>query len=132
LFDDFFLDLFNGDRRLINGQDAGFLAGGRAEAAGKFGKIIGQQKLVKGVTPAVAVNKIILVRYQVAQWAAGVAGRHPAVHTAGGLLLKFFLRKGLIDLFKVFYPFRYWAFAGQFTMIFFKTGWFTHGLFLLI
>src|SRR5262249_13880353 len=60
--DNVLFDLLNGNRRLIDAQHAGGFAGGRADTAGKLGKIISGMQLPDGFLPAATIDQVIPVR----------------------------------------------------------------------
>jgi hypothetical protein len=125
-FDDRLFNLFDGHRRGIDGQYAGFLAGGRAEAAGKLGKVVGGHELFEGVFPAAMVDRVVPVGDAVAQWTAGVAGGHPAVHAAGGLVAQCPFGKGLVDFLEIPYPLFDRPPVGQLPVVLHESRWFSH------
>jgi len=79
------LDILNGHRIGIYAQDAGRLAGGGADAAGKFRKVIGAEQHFQGPLPIPHVDLVVKLGNDVAQGAAHVAERNGAVHAPGTL-----------------------------------------------
>ena len=128
VFDDGFFNLFDGHRRCVDGQDARLLAGCRAEAAGKLGKVIGGHELPEGRLPAPMVHLVVPVGNAVAQGAAGVAGGHPAIHAAGGLVAQGPLGEGPIDLLEIPDALFYRAPDGQLPVVFHESRGFSHGV----
>ena len=129
VFDDGFFDLFDGDRRFVDGEYAGLFAGGRAEAAGKFGKVVGGQQLLQGILPAMAVNRVVPVRDAVAQRAAGMTGGYAAIHAARGLGVEFVFGKGLVDFPEIADSLLYRTLLGQFSIMFHESRGFAHGVY---
>ncbi len=111
--DDLVLDPLDGDRVLVDPEHAGGLAGGRAEAPGELGEVVGGVQALHGVGPVVPVDQVVPLRDQVAERAAVVAEGDAAVHATGALLLGGLLAEGLVDLPPVAQPDRHRAAAGQ-------------------
>src|SRR3954453_15113824 len=87
--DDRDLDLLDRDRvALADLEHAGGLARRGAQLAGELGEVVGRVQLVDRLAPAVAVHEVVPVRDQVAERAAVVTERHPALHAARALLLE--------------------------------------------
>ena len=89
-------DALDGDRRLIDAEDAGSLAGRGTNTAGEFGKVVGLVQAVKRFLPEPAVDKVVPLRDQVVDRTAcrhafdqraRMAEGHTAIHAAGALLL---------------------------------------------
>jgi hypothetical protein len=74
---DLLLDLLDGDRRLVDGQDAGCLAWRRAEAAGELGKVVGGGEDGPGFLPAPPPHEIVEVGDEVPQRASLVTEGMP-------------------------------------------------------
>ena len=98
------LDLFDGNRTVVNSQHAGRFARGRANPAGEFGEVVGFVENGDGFLPAVAVNEIVPVGNDVAQRAAGVTERDAAIHAARALRLNELVVRVVIDLRPVVQP----------------------------
>ncbi len=96
--DDRVLDALDRDRITVDAEDAGALARRRAEPAGELGKVVGRQQALDRRLPPIAVDEIVPVRNQVAEWTALVAERDAAVHAAGALLRERLGRVGKVDL----------------------------------
>ena len=96
--DDRAFDALDRDRRFDQAQDAGAFTRRRADAAGKFGKIVGGVEPIQSFAPAVLIDQIIPFRDQIIDGAAtlrhcsGMAEGDAAVHAAGALLLKILCR----------------------------------------
>ncbi|GAA3238323.1 hypothetical protein GCM10020256_58550 [Streptomyces thermocoprophilus] len=86
LVDDGHLDVLDGDRRLVDAEDARRLAGCRAEAAGELGEVVGGVQPLVGGAPVLAVGVVVPLGDEVSEGAAVVAERDAAVHAAAGLL----------------------------------------------
>ena len=103
---DIFFNLLDGDRGLVDAENARGLAGRGTNAPGKFREIVGGMQLADSFLPAPAINEIIPVRNEIVHRAAGVAERHTAIHAAGSLVAKSLLGEILIDLEPVVHPLR--------------------------
>ncbi len=95
---DLVLDPLNGDRVLVDPEDAGGLARSRAQSAGELGKVVRRVQPLHGVGPVVAVDEVVPLGDQVPEWAAVVAERDAAVHAARALFLHRLFGKRLVDL----------------------------------
>src|SRR5207302_4092330 len=84
--DDRDLDLLDGDRVVVDRQNAGRLAGRGADAAGELGEVVGVVEAGDGALPVVLVDEVVPFGDEVAQGAAVVAEGNAAVHAAGALL----------------------------------------------
>ena len=80
--DDGALDGLDGDRVGVDVEGAGGLAGGRADAAGEFGEVVGGVQDRDGAAPVVAVNEVVPVGDDVVDRASGLAVRDSAVHAS--------------------------------------------------
>ena len=67
LVDNGALHRFDGDGRLVDTQNAGALARGRAHAAGELGEIVREEEPLQSVPPAPLIHQRIPLRNQVAQ-----------------------------------------------------------------
>ena len=82
---DFLFDVFDGDRVGVDAEDATGFAGGRADAAGEFGEVVGGQQGAEGVFPAAQIDLVVEFGDDIAQGTTRVAERHGAVHAAAAL-----------------------------------------------
>ena len=73
---------------LVDLEDARGLARRGAETARELGEVVRPVELLDRLAPAVAVDEVVPLRDQVAERAAVVAERHPALHAARALLLQ--------------------------------------------
>src|SRR5262249_39658339 len=96
--DDFQLDLLDGDRVLVDAKHTCRLARRRTEPSRKFGKVVGRVQPLDGISPVLAIDQVVPVRNQIAEWTAVVAERNAAVHTPAGLCLELVSRKRGVDL----------------------------------
>src|ERR1035438_3176427 len=124
--DDRAFDLLDGDRRLIDAEHAGSLAGSRADAAGEFGEIVGGVQLPHGVVPAAMVDEVVPIGNQVGERATGVAERNPAIHAASGLAAQVRLGERAIDFKPVLDALGRRAAFGHFARILHEPGGFSH------
>ena len=83
--DDRQLDLLDGDRVGVDGQDAGRLARRRAQPAGELREVVRRVQTLDGRTPVVVGDELVPLRDQVAERAAGVTEGDTAVHAPAGL-----------------------------------------------
>ncbi|OPZ99517.1 MAG: hypothetical protein BWY71_00964 [Planctomycetes bacterium ADurb.Bin412] len=106
VFDDLQLQLADGDGIFADVQGAGRLAGRRTNPAGNLGEIIGGMEQIEGLLPFAAIDQVVPVGDAIGQGTAeGMAGRHAAVHAAGGLVLQVLQRNGQFDFPVILYPF---------------------------
>jgi hypothetical protein len=84
--DDLPLDLLDRDGRLLQVQDAGALAGRRAELPGELREVVGRVQPLDRVVPVVAPGQVVPLRDEVRDRAGVVAERDAAVHAARRLL----------------------------------------------
>ena len=101
LVDDLDLDLLDRDRRLVDAEHAGRLARRRTQPTGELREVVGGVQPIDGVVPVLAIDEVVPVGDQVAERAAVVAERDPAVHAASGLQLQLVLGEVLVDLLPV-------------------------------
>ena len=101
------LDVLDGDGRGVDAEDAGAFAGGRADAAGEFGEVIGLVQAVEGFLPQAAIDQVVPFGDQVvdraagghaAEQRAGVAERHAAIHAARALLAQLRFVEVVVEL----------------------------------
>ena len=98
-------DLLDGDRRVVDGQRAGGFAGGRADAAGDLGEVVGGVEVFGGLAPAAVVDEVVELGDAVLHRAAGgVAEGDAAVHAAARLLVQHAGDQGPVDLVPVLDP----------------------------
>src|SRR5206468_11592988 len=88
VLDDAPLDGLDGDRIVVDAEDAGPLARGRAQRARELGEVVGGVQALDGLAPLVPIDEIVPVRDAVAERAALMTERDAAVHAAGALLLE--------------------------------------------
>ena len=86
LLDDLQLDLLDRHRVVVEGQHAGLLARGGADGTGELGEVVRGVQAIDRVAEVVALDEVIPLGDQVAEWAARVAERHAAAHAATRLL----------------------------------------------
>lgn len=67
LVDNGALHRFDGDGRLVDTQNAGALAWGRAHAASELGEVICEEEPLQSLPPAALIHQRIPLRNQVAQ-----------------------------------------------------------------
>ena len=102
--DDRQLDVLDRDRIVVDAEDAGALAGGRAQAAGEVREVVGRVQAIDRRLPAVAVDQIVPLRNLVAERTALMAERNAAIHAARALIADLFLGRREIDLVPVADP----------------------------
>ncbi|MDB6037482.1 MAG: hypothetical protein JWM99_1323, partial [Verrucomicrobiales bacterium] len=133
--DDGALDIFNGDRRGIDAQNAGAFAGGRANAAGEIGEVIRLVQPIKGLMPEAAIDEIVPFRNEVinrtarshsTQEGAGMTERNAAVHAARPLFPKLCLIEVEVEFVPVLNALKRWTIQRQLPKIFDKSSWFAH------
>jgi len=84
--DDRAFDGFDRDRGVVDIQRARLLAGGGADAAGKFRKIVGRMQCLERRQPLVTIDEVVPGRDQIVDRAAVMAERDATVHAARRLL----------------------------------------------
>ena len=98
-FNDGKLDVFDGDCWLNDAEDAGTLAGSRADAPGELGKIVGLVQAIQSLPPQTPVDQVVELRDEIVDrtTAGCTVENHPtlakgraAVHTARPLFLECF------------------------------------------
>src|ERR1017187_2904539 len=122
-----FFDLPDGNRRRVDAQHARGFAGGRANAAGEFGEVVGGVQAADGAVPAALVNQVVPVWNDIVQRAAGMAEGDAAIHAAGALRAGALLRKRQVDFKPVLDALSDWTALRGLTRVFEKTSDFTHG-----
>src|SRR5437660_299503 len=125
-FDDCFFNLLDRHGRLVDAQYAGSFARGGADAPGKFGKVVGRVQHADGFAPAIAVDQVVPVWDDIADWTAGVAERYTAIHAARTLGADLVLGEIKIDLEPVVDPLGDGTPLRHFPRVFHETGVFTH------
>ena len=85
--DDGMLDRLDAYRLVVHIEGAGSLAGGRADAAGELGKVVGAVQNINGVFPVAPKHQLIEIGNDVVDRAAAVTKRCAAIHAPRGLLL---------------------------------------------
>ncbi|GKT49344.1 uncharacterized protein ColSpa_09525 [Colletotrichum spaethianum] len=91
--DDGALDGLDTDGVLVDAENAGTLAGSRADTTGELGEVVGHEQTVKGVTPLVLEDQLVPLGNDVGDGATGLglAERNTAVHATSGLVLELVL-----------------------------------------
>src|ERR1019366_9602313 len=85
-------------RIVVDAEDARALARRRTQASGELRKIVGGVQPIERCVPAIAIDKIVPVRNQVAERAPLVAERNAAIHASRGLLRDLGLRVRQVHL----------------------------------
>jgi hypothetical protein len=120
-------DVFDGDGRGVDAEDAGAFAGSGADAAGEVGEVIGFMEAFEGFAPEAAVNEVVPFGDEVvdgtagghaAEEEAGVAEGNAAVHAAGALLAEFGFVEVQVELVPVADAFEGGAVEGEFAEVF--------------
>ena len=102
--DDRHLDLLDRHRIGVDAEHAGGLARRRAQAAGELGEVVRRVQALHRIAPMVAVDEVVPVGDEVAEWAAVVAERDAAVHAATGLVFELLAAERLVHLLPVAQP----------------------------
>ena len=126
VIDDRLLDHLDRDRRLVDAQHAGRLAGRRADAPGELRKIIRGVQDANRILPLVVIDEVVPVGNDVVDRAAGVAERNAAIHAARRLRAHAFFRERLIDLEIIVDALRHGPARGSLAIVFLEPGDFTH------
>ena len=121
------LDQLDGDRRLVDAEHAGRLAGRGTDASGELGEVVGGVQLANRIAPLAVEDEVIPIGDEIGEGAAGMAERDAAIHAAGALRFDTVVRKGLVYLEPVFDPLLGVAARRDFARIFEEPGDFTHG-----
>src|SRR6478736_3319959 len=136
LVDDRDLDVLDRDRRGVDAEHAGALAGRRAHAASELGEIVRLVQALERLVPEAAVNEIVPLRDQVVDRAArghaadelaGVAEGNAAIHAARTLGAELLLLHVVVEFLPVAHALGRRAVGGQFAQVLDEAGWFTHG-----
>src|SRR5690606_15515928 len=96
--DDLDLDPLDGDRVLVDAEDAGALARGGAQPPGELREVVGGVEAFDGLPPVAPVDQVVPFRDEVAEGAALVAERDAAVHAAARLAFEAVAAEVLVDL----------------------------------
>ncbi len=126
------LDLFDGHWIVVDAKDARRFAGGGTYPAGKLWEVIRGMEDINGLTPAVAIGKVIPVRNDVSKRAPFVAEGDATIHTPSPLLLDKVLGRIQIHLLVIFEPFDGVAPLGHFAANLKKSSDLTHLVVLLL
>ena len=105
--DDRDLDRLDGDRIVVDPEDARSFARRRTQAAGELREVVRRVQTINRRLPAIAVDEIVPVGNQISKRAPLVTKRDAAVHAAGRLPLEYRLRIGEIDFVPVVDALRY-------------------------
>jgi hypothetical protein len=120
-------DVFDGDGRGGDAQDAGAFAGSGTDPSGEVGEVVGFLEAFKGFAPEAAVDEVVPFGNEVmngtagghaAEEEAGVAKGNPAIHAAGALLAQLGFVEVLVELVPVVDAFEGGAVEGQFAQVF--------------
>src|SRR4029077_11931222 len=84
--DELVLDGLDGDRVVVDVEDAGPFARRWTQAAGELGEVVRREQALDRRLPAVAIHQIVPVRNQVPERTALVAKGDAAVHAPRALL----------------------------------------------
>ena len=117
----------DGNRRLVDTQNARGLARRRADPSGELRKIVSGMQDTDRFLPAIAVNEIVPVRDDVAERAAGVAEGDAAVHAARRLDAELAFRKLLVNLKVVVDALRDGTSRRHLARVLLESGYLTHG-----
>src|SRR5262245_50763499 len=85
VIDDVLLDVLDGDRVVVDVEDARLLARRGTDAAGELGEVVRRVQALDRLTPAAAVHEVVPVGDDVPERAALVAERDAAIHAARAL-----------------------------------------------
>jgi hypothetical protein len=102
--DDTSFNLFDGDWAVIDPENAGGFARGRAYPSGKLGKVIGLVKNFDSLSPAITIDQIVPVWDDIPQGASRVTKRDTTIHAAGSLRLNQVILRFAVDLEPVVNP----------------------------
>ena len=103
--DDRELDALDRDRIVVDAEHARSFAWRRAEPARQLRKVVGRVQAIDRFAPLIARSEIVPVRNQIAERAALMAERNPAVHAPGALLADLLQRIEQVDLLPIPQPF---------------------------
>src|SRR3990167_4651384 len=97
MLDDIQLNIFNGDRLVVDSENTGPFARSGAEKPGKFRKIIRLMKSINRLPPTIFINQIVPIGDQISERTSLMAKRNPAIHTTSPLISQIFLRKFFVN-----------------------------------
>src|SRR5271163_1047138 len=80
MFNDAVLNQLDRNRGLIDSQNTGSFTGRGTDPPRKLRKIVGAMQNAQGIAPAVLINQVVPLWYDVVQRAASVAKRYAAIH----------------------------------------------------
>src|SRR5262249_13817909 len=98
VIDDVPLDVLDGDGIVVDVEDAGFLAGRRADAAGELGEVVGRVQALDRLAPPAAVHEVVPAGEDVPERAALVAEGEAAIHAARALRAQPLFRRLFLEL----------------------------------
>ena len=124
------LDRLDAYRLVVDIEGAGGLAGGRADAAGELGKVVGAVQNINGVFPVAPKHQLIEIGNDVVDRAAAVTKRCAAIHAPRGLLLGLPVIKREDEFLVIFEPFWHGLVALLKPLEFHETSDFSHIFFL--
>jgi hypothetical protein len=133
------LDVLDGNGRINDAEGAGAFTGGRTDAAGELGKIVGLVQPVKRLLPEVAVDQIVPLRDQVIDRTAtghaadkfpGMTERNAAIHAASPLGTQGVVVHLQVELVPVTDSLQRLPVGRHFALVFQKSGCFSHVVFL--
>ena len=125
VLDDGLFDGLDGDGRFIDAQHARGLAGGGANAAREFRKVVGGVQRADGFFPSVAVNQVVPIGDDVVQGTARVAKGNAAIHAARRLRAQLLLGEVLINFLVIIHALFHGPARGRFASGFHESGSFT-------
>ncbi len=125
--DDLVLDPLDGHRIVVDAEDTRSLTGCRAQPAGELGEVVGGVQPFDGRRPVVPVDEVVPLGDEVAEGAAVVAERDPAVHAARPLVPGRLGREGLVHLAPVAQAHRDGTADGKVPPVLEEPGHVTHG-----
>src|SRR5262249_9952962 len=127
MVDDVLLDVLDGDRVVVDVEDAGFLAGRGTAAAGELGEVVGRVQTVDRLAPAAAVHEVVPVGDDVPERAALVAEGDATVHAARALALQHIFGRALLELAPVLEAVRDGFLVNLLALVLEEAGDFAHG-----
>src|SRR5690606_11699514 len=133
--DDGDLEILDRDRRRVDAEDTGTLAGGGTHPAREVREIVGLVESFEGLLPETAIDEIVPLRDEIVdrtsggharEEGAGVAEGNAAIHASGGLRAEAFLRHGMVELVPVPDPLKGGTIEREFAKVLDEAGGFTH------